>query len=79
MTTESEHVCPGVEAQVIQSRKLAEAETFGDEAAVEGVRAFGGLGGVLGDVGGDLAVGEVPASRDRPDVQLTPPCQGLGG
>ena len=51
----------------------------GGYAAVESAGAFGGLGGVLGDVGGDPAVGEFPGGGDGPGVVFTSPVQRAGG
>src|SRR5205823_8534810 len=48
------------------------------EAAVEGAGAFGGLGGVLGDVASDLGVRHVAVGGDRPYVELAAPGQGAG-
>ena len=39
----------------------------GGDAVVEGAGAFGGFGGVLGDVGGDLAVGQFPGGATSED------------
>ena len=44
-------------AGVVGDGEVGQAVGAG-EAAVEGAGALGGLGGVLGDVGGDLGVGE---------------------
>ena len=51
----------------------------GGDAAVEGAGAFGGFGGVLGDVGGDLGVGQFPAGGDGARVVFAAPGQGPGG
>ncbi|MGW4470037.1 hypothetical protein ACWENQ_10230 [Nonomuraea sp. NPDC004354] len=51
MAAEAEHVSPLGEAQVGQ---IVE----GVDAAIECADAFGGLGGALGDVGGDGLLGE---------------------
>jgi hypothetical protein len=40
------------------------------QAAVEGAGAFGGFGGVLGDVPGDRVVGQLAICGDGPDVEL---------
>ena len=64
-------------AGVVADGKVGEPVGDGD-AAVEGAGAFGGLGGVLGDVGGDLAVGQVPGGGDRAGVEFTPPGQRPG-
>ena len=48
------------------------------EAAVEGAGAFGGLGGVLGDVARDLGIGQLPGGGDRPDVVLRPQARVAG-
>jgi hypothetical protein len=50
----------------------------GGDAAVEGAGAFGGFGGVLGDVGGDLAIGQFPGGGDRAGVEFTSPGQRPG-
>ena len=50
----------------------------GGDAAVEGAGAFGGFGGVLGDVGGDLAVGQFSGGGDRARVEFTSPGQRPG-
>src|SRR5215470_15560208 len=47
--------------------------SVGADAAVEGASAFGGLGGVLGDVGGDLAVGQFSGGGDGLRVNLPTP------
>ncbi len=52
---------------------------IGGDAAIEGAGAFGSLGGVLGDVTGDLGVGQVPGGRDRPGVVFAAPGQRPGG
>ncbi len=51
----------------------------GGDAAVEGAGAFGGLGGVLGDVAGDGGVGELAAGGDGPDVELRPQASRRAG
>jgi len=48
------------------------------DAAAEGAGAFGGFGRVLGDVGGDSAVGQFPGSGDRAGVEFTSPGQRPG-
>src|ERR1019366_3537786 len=50
----------------------------GSDPAVQGAGAFGGLGGVLGYIGGDLGVGQVSGGGDRPDVVFATPVQGAG-
>ena len=50
----------------------------GSNPAVQGAGAFGGLGGVLGDIRRDLAVGQVSGRGDRPDVVFATPVQGAG-
>jgi len=60
---------------MIPDRQAGEPLGRGD-AAVKGAGAFGGLGGVLGDVGGDLGVGEVTCGRDRSGVEFAAPGQG---
>jgi hypothetical protein len=47
----------------------------GGEAAVERAGAFGGLGGVLGHVRGDLGVRHVAVGGDRANVELAAPRQ----
>jgi hypothetical protein len=51
----------------------------GGDAPVEGAGAFGGLGGVLGDVPGDPGIGEFPGRGDRPDVVLAALGQAASG
>jgi hypothetical protein len=51
----------------------------GCDAAVESAGAFGGLGGVLGHVGGDLRVAQVSGRADGPDVVLASPGQDAAG
>lgn len=48
------------------------------EAPVQRAGAFGCLGGVLGDVGSDLGVGEFAAGGDRADVVLGAPSECAG-
>jgi hypothetical protein len=48
------------------------------DAPVEGACAFGGFGGVFGNVGGDLAIGQFPAGRDGPGIEFAAPDQGSG-
>jgi hypothetical protein len=50
----------------------------GGQTAVEGAGAFGGLGGVLGQVRGDLGVGHVAGGGDQADVELAAARQGAG-
>ena len=61
---------------------LADRETVNavgrGEAAVEGAGAFSGLGRVLGDVEGDVVVGQLAGRGDRPGVVLGAPGQGPG-
>jgi hypothetical protein len=97
VAAEAEHVSPGPQAPVRVQRieelaRLDEASgvvrdavagEFGQftDAAVEGARVLGGLGGVLGDVGGDglfRDVGAVPEGLDRPDIELSAPAEGPG-
>ena len=63
---------------VVADGKIGEA-IGGRDAAVEGAGAFGGLGGVLGDVTGDLGIGQFPGSGDRAGVVFAAPGQGPGG
>ena len=67
-----------VAAGVVANGQQSELVGWGD-AAVEGAGAFGGLGGVLGDVRGDLGVGEVPGGGDRAGVEFAAPGQSPGG
>ena len=67
-----------VPAGVVADGQLGELVGRGD-AAVEGAGAFGGLGGVLGDVGGDLAIGEFPGGGDRAGVEFAAPRQSPCG
>ena len=70
--------CGDVAAGVVADGQVGQLVGRGD-AAVEGAGAFGGLGGVLGDVAGDLGVGQVPGGGDRADVELAAPGQRPGG
>ena len=56
--------CGDEAAGVLADGQLGQPVGGGD-AAVEGAGAFGGLGGVLGDVGGDPGIGEFPGGGDR--------------
>lgn len=52
------------------------------DAAVDGAGRLGGLGGVLGDVGGDGLFGDVGPGvegADGPDVELGAPSERAGG
>jgi hypothetical protein len=64
-------------AGVVADGKVSQLVGGGD-AAVEGAGAFGGFGGVLGDVGGDLAVGQFPGGGDGAGVEFTSPRQRPG-
>lgn len=98
VTAEAEHVRPGPEPPVrVQGVEVLAgldesacvvgdlvAVEFGEfaDAAVEGAGVLGGLGGVLGDVGGDSLFGDVGAvteGLDRADVELGAPPEGPGG
>src|ERR1022692_366292 len=50
----------------------------GSDAPVEGAGALSRLGGVLGNVPGDLGIGEFPAGGDGPDVVLAAPGESPG-
>jgi hypothetical protein len=64
-----------VAAGVVPDGQLVQA-VGGRDMAVESAGALGGLRGVLGDVTGDLGVGQFPGRRDRPDVELAAPREG---
>jgi hypothetical protein len=64
-------------AGVVPDGKVSQPVGGGD-AAVEGAGAFGGFGRVLGDVGGDLAVGQLSGGGDRAGVEFTSPGQRPG-
>jgi hypothetical protein len=65
-------------AGVLAYRKTVDAVGRG-EAAVQGAGALGGLGGVLGDVGRDVVVGQLAVGCDRPGVVLGALGQGPSG
>ena len=97
MAAEAEHVRPGPQppvgvdagrgpcrpdeaAGVVGDAVAVEVGEFAD-AAVEGAGVLGGLGGVLGDVGGDGLFGDVGAvaeGLDGADVELGAPAEGAG-
>src|SRR5262245_32072372 len=62
---------------MLANRKVGQPVCRGD-SAIEGAGAFGGFGCVLGDVGGDSAVGQFPRGGDRAGVEFTSPCQRPG-
>ena len=62
-------------AGVLADREVGEPVGRCDPV-IDSPGAFGGLGRVLGDVRGDLAVGHVPGGGDGPDVVFAPPGQG---
>src|SRR5262249_62176509 len=57
-------------AGVRTDRQRVELVGRGD-AAVQGAGAFCGLGGVLGDVRGDLGIGQFPGSCDLASVEFS--------